>query len=94
MDRCSPYSNIEVNDIVRVFNMYGCPKANTMGQCYIQHLGGKFIGMVCCNSLIPLTVEEKKHVKHALRDFVFQGSNVRHIPSTRYNLDIVRPESK
>ena len=39
--------------VVRVVNMPGCPKANTMGHCHIQTLDGQFLGMVCTNSLQP-----------------------------------------
>jgi len=39
--------------IVTVVNQYGCPKANTMGQCYIA-IGGKFVGMVDTSSLTPV----------------------------------------
>lgn len=53
MDRISPHlhGRVEKGDQVRVVNMPGCPKANVMGQCYIQNMDGKFIGMVCTNSL-------------------------------------------
>ena len=37
-------------DIVKVANLYGCPKANTMGNCYVLK-DGKFMGMVRTNSL-------------------------------------------
>ena len=37
---------------VRVVNQHGCPKANTMGHCYVADAEtGKFLGMVCTNSL-------------------------------------------
>ena len=45
-----PY-NIAAGDIVRVVNLHGCPKANTMGHCHVQHLDGSFAGLVCVNSL-------------------------------------------
>ena len=73
--------NVEENDIVRVINLYGCPKANTMGQCYIQHLGGEFIQMVCVNSLVPLNAAEKKIVRKALTS----GRNK--TPSKRLNVE-------
>jgi hypothetical protein len=38
-------------DKVRVINLPGAPKANTMNHCYIESLEGTFLGMVCCNSL-------------------------------------------
>jgi hypothetical protein len=44
---------IELGRDVRVVNMHGCPPANTMGHCYVQDAGtGKFLGLVCCNSLL------------------------------------------
>ena len=54
------------NDIVRVVNLPGCPKANTMGMCHIQaqELPGvwRFAGMVCCASLVPLPRKWKRKV--------------------------------
>jgi hypothetical protein len=36
-----------------VVNLPGCPKANTMGHCYVNHVStGKFAGLVCTNSLV------------------------------------------
>ena len=57
--------NIEANDIVRVVNLPSCPKANTMGHAHVEHLGGEFAGLVCTNSLVPLTAEEKSYVVRA-----------------------------
>lgn len=49
----SPY-NIEAGDVVRVKNLPGCPKANTMGHCHVVHAEtGAFAGLVHCNSLEP-----------------------------------------
>ncbi|PWT76224.1 MAG: hypothetical protein C5B59_07070 [Bacteroidetes bacterium] len=84
MDRFHPPYNIEVNDIVRVVNLPSCPKANTMGHCHVEHLGGDFAGLVCCNSLVPLTPEEKKVVRRALTPTAIRR------PTKRFNLDIVR----
>jgi hypothetical protein len=42
---------LKPNDTVKVVNKYGCPPANTMGHCYIESLDGKFLGLVCTNSL-------------------------------------------
>ena len=39
-------------DIVRVVNMQGCPKANTMGHAHFASLDGIFGGLVCTNSLV------------------------------------------
>ena len=54
---CSPYgaqiNQLIEGDIVTVVNKYGCPRANIMGMCYIEK-DGKFMGMVCTNSLEDL----------------------------------------
>ena len=44
---------LEKGDTVKVVNRPGCPKANTMGMCYVEK-DGKFAGMVCTNSLEDL----------------------------------------
>jgi hypothetical protein len=49
-DRFNPPFGCNKGDTVKVVNMPGCPRANTMGMCYVQK-GGKFAGMVCTNSL-------------------------------------------
>jgi len=53
-DRMSPPAGCEVAEgqRVKVVNQYGCPKANTMGMCYIETMEGEFAGMVCTNSLV------------------------------------------
>jgi hypothetical protein len=52
--------------IVKVIQPYGCPKNGTMGQCYIGTADeGKFLGMVCCNSLYPMS--DAKLVADAIR---------------------------
>jgi len=44
--------NLKPGDLVRAVNLPGCPKVNTMGHCHVADpLTGKFIGLVCCNSL-------------------------------------------
>ncbi len=42
---------VEDGDTVRVINMHGCPKANTMGMAYIETLAGEFIGLCSTGSL-------------------------------------------
>ena len=42
---------IKPGDRVKVSNLPGCPKANTMGHCHIKTLDGQFAGLVCTNSL-------------------------------------------
>lgn len=53
-DRCQPpHGNPERGDLVRVVNLPGAPKANTMGMCYIKFEDtGEFAGMVMTNSLV------------------------------------------
>ena len=51
-DQLNPPFGVEPGDKVKVINLHGCPKANTMGMCYVEK-DGKFAGMVMCNSLIP-----------------------------------------
>lgn len=51
LDQLHPPHNVQVGDLVRVVNLPGCPRANTMGHCHVQHLDGRFAGLVCCNSL-------------------------------------------
>ena len=49
-----PFGELKEGQIVKVINKFGCPPANTMGMCYVE-LNGVFAGMVCTNSLIPLS---------------------------------------
>jgi hypothetical protein len=46
-----PVGNPKKGDLLTVVNLHGCPKANTMGMCYVNFESGKFAGMVCTNSL-------------------------------------------
>jgi len=51
MDLISPaHQGLVKGDIVKVVNLHGCPKANTMGHCHVEK-DGKFMGMVNTNSL-------------------------------------------
>jgi hypothetical protein len=54
LDSLHPPHNVRPGDLVRVVNLHGCPKANTMGHCHVEHLDGAFGGLVCTNSLQPL----------------------------------------
>ena len=57
-DRFHPTSNnsLESGQVVRVINLPGAPKANTMGQCYVgERETGKFLCMVSTASLTPLS---------------------------------------
>jgi hypothetical protein len=51
IDRFHRPHNINDGDIVRVVNLPGCPRANTMGHAHVEHLDGTFGGLVCTNSL-------------------------------------------
>jgi hypothetical protein len=57
-------AHIEVGLFVRVVNLPGCPKANTMAHCHIEGaVTGEFLGLVHCNSLVPLTDEQRKTLR-------------------------------
>jgi hypothetical protein len=45
---------VQKGDIVTVINLPGCPRANTMGMCYVAK-DGKFAGMVMTGSLVRLS---------------------------------------
>lgn len=61
-DQFSPPSKfIHSGDVVKVVNLRGCPRANTMGMCYIAFPDGEFIGMVCTNSLKKVKKVGKKY---------------------------------
>jgi hypothetical protein len=48
-------NSLQPGQIVRVINLPGAPKANTMGQCYVgDRETGKFICMVSTGSLEPV----------------------------------------
>lgn len=72
IDRCNPPIAAEmgvltVGDRVRVINLQGCPKANTMGHCHFASMDGKFGGLCCTNSL--LTVDEyRAYLQMRIRD--------------------------
>jgi hypothetical protein len=52
MDIYDSRTSAVANQVVRVINLYGAPKCNTMGQAHIEDATTKkFLGMVCTNSL-------------------------------------------
>lgn len=61
-DALFPASHLHDGDKVQVVNEFGCPPANTMGNCHVEDLEGKFLSMVHCNSLQG---EEKMATKKA-----------------------------
>ena len=55
LDRCDARTSLQPGDVVKVVNLPSAPPANTMGHCYVaEPTTGKFIGLVCCNSLEPV----------------------------------------
>jgi hypothetical protein len=52
LDKLHPPHYVREGDTVRVVNLRGCPRANTMGHAHVQHLDGTFAGLVCTNSLL------------------------------------------
>jgi hypothetical protein len=50
MDKWDSRTTLKKGDKVKVVNLRGCPPANTMGHCYVNH-NGKLAGLVLCNSL-------------------------------------------
>jgi len=62
LDACDGRTNLKSGDMVKVINVAGCPKANTMGHCYVGNSDtGEFIGLVCTNSL---------HTRQAYADYL------------------------
>ena len=56
LDRCDGRTNLVPGTVVKVGNLPGAPRANTMGHCYVFDINtGKFIGMVHTNSLYAMS---------------------------------------
>lgn len=55
-DRFDSRTCLRNGELVRVVNMHGCPKANTMGHCHVQRLDGQFIGLVCTASMLKVRI--------------------------------------
>lgn len=55
LDKIDGMTTLKEGDLVQVIKSpRGTPPIGTMGHCYVGHLkSGKFIGMVCVNSLVP-----------------------------------------
>ena len=51
LDLTEGRTDLGEGDEVIVVNVYGAPKANTMGHCHVNQLDGSFAGLVHCNSL-------------------------------------------
>jgi hypothetical protein len=47
LDRIDGRTDLKSGDLVRVKNLYGCPRANTMNHCHVVTVDtGEFIGLV------------------------------------------------
>jgi hypothetical protein len=53
MDVWDARTDLQPGEFVRVVNLPGCPRANTMGHCHVHRLDGTFAGLVLCSSLEP-----------------------------------------
>jgi hypothetical protein len=53
LDKIDGRTDLRDGEEVRVVNLHGCPKANTMGHCYVVRTSApeSFVGLVHCNSL-------------------------------------------
>lgn len=51
LDLIDARTDLKEGDVVRVVNLPGAPKANTMGHAHVETLDGKFIGLVQTASL-------------------------------------------
>lgn len=51
LDRWDTRTALKEDDVVKVVNLPGCPKANTMGHCHVEK-DGVFAGLVLTNSLV------------------------------------------
>ena len=52
MDIYDARTDLKPGDKVRVVKLPGCPPPGTMGMCHVgDPVDGKFIGLVCVNSL-------------------------------------------
>lgn len=64
MDRIDGRTSLMPGEVVRVVNLPGCPKANTMGHCHV-YKNGSFAGLVHTNSLYQMC--EKQIVIDAIK---------------------------
>jgi len=70
IDLCDGKTGLKKGQIVKVINLPGCPKANTMNHCHVSYKG-KFVGMVCCNSLRTI-----KEVTKEINDELLKSLNI------------------
>ena len=52
LDLVDGRTGLKSGDLVRVKNLHGCPRANTMGHCHVvDPVSSDYIGLVSTNSL-------------------------------------------
>jgi len=51
LDACDGRTDLTEGEEVRVVNLPGCPKANTMSHAHVERLDGRWGGLVHTNSL-------------------------------------------
>ena len=80
-DRFTPLHNgyLTDGDLVRVINLYGCPKANTMGQCYVRKVSdaSQSFAMVSTGSLSP--VPNKANDARRARRAAYEACGMRRV---------------
>jgi hypothetical protein len=54
---------VERGQLVVKIQPYGCPRNGTMGQCYVADLEGRFLQMVCLNSLVLVERKRRRQIK-------------------------------
>ena len=52
LDRFDARTDLKIGDQVRVVNLPGCPRANTMHHAHVADMQGHFVGLVHVNSLV------------------------------------------
>lgn len=57
-------AGLSAGALIRVTHPYGCPPPGTMGHCHVDFYdlaeGWRFAGLIHCNSLQPLTREQRR----------------------------------
>ena len=71
LDKIDGRTNLQDGENVRVVNLYGCPRANTMGHCYVDRLDGTWGGLVHCNSLHT----KAEYIEYLKREIAKRESN-------------------
>jgi hypothetical protein len=68
LDQYDARTNLRKGDVVRVVNLPGCPKANTMGHCHVEDPEtGHFIGLICANSLVAFHTDRAREIVAELK---------------------------